>query len=272
MDIKDFTNKAVDFLSIGSIFASVAAVGIWSARPLFTDNPASLSSAQVAALTAVAATSVILVIGSLLSKKVFEPREITSSTFSEKLKRNAGEAFSHYLERDFLSSYAQITEDSRSVARTLFSRAGVYIIVGVLAAIIGIVLFEIMIRWDDTAKSASSLPYLFRIAPNLSVLLLCELIAFFFLRQSRALMDEFRYFDGIARHREEVLALLHLNKEAAKPLTVGDILTAATFFSKGASLAPGETTEIVETRKLEKTELEILAAAVEAISRSKDKA
>jgi hypothetical protein len=101
------------------------------------------------------------------------------------------------------------------------------------------------------------------------MLLFVELIAFFFLRQSRAVMDEFRHFDQLARSREELLAALRLTEEVGKPLDVAELMAKGFYFTRGERLAAGETTEIVETRKLEKTEIDLLNRVVELISARK---
>ncbi len=102
--------------------------------------------------------------------------------------------------------------------------------------------------------------------PHASILLLTELIAFFFLRQSRATMDEFRHFDSLARHREEVLAILRIEHEQNDQIDLNGAIEKGWIFSQSQKLAAGESTEIVETRKLEKNEVDILNKIVELIS------
>lgn len=168
--------------------------------------------------------------------------------------------------------FAGLALASRSVAGTLFSRSGVYLIVGVMTAIFGIVLFFVTRNFMDPSSSGhtgSQVEYAVYLMQNAGVLVLCELIAFFFLRQSRSVLDEFRHFDNLARYREEMFALLTFAKEENSGLTVQDILEKGHFFSRGDRLSMGETTELVESRKLEKNEIDLLAKIAEVIAASK---
>lgn len=129
--------------------------------------------------------------------------------------------------------FASLALASRSVAGTLFSRSGVYLIVGVMTAIFGIVLFFVTRNFmspSTTGHPGSQVEYAVYLMQNAGVLILCELIAFFFLRQSRSVLDEFRHFDNLARYREEMFALLMFSKEEGSGITVQDILEKGHFF------------------------------------------
>ena len=55
-------------------------------------------------------------------------------------------------------------------------------------------------------------PQFSALAPRFGILFFIELIAFFFLRQYKAAMEEFRYYEAIKRQREETLALVAMLK------------------------------------------------------------
>ncbi len=163
-----------------------------------------------------------------------------------------------------LRYYQELVASSRSLARGLYDRSGVYLIVGVFLAVAGVIAFYLLRPSPEPDRDAMDLIVL--LLPGSSMLLLVELIAFFFLRQSRALMDEFRHFDNLARNREEVFAAISIAKEEGKPLDIRELLAADTFFTRTERLLAGESTEIVEARKLEKTEIDLLNKVVELIS------
>ena len=168
--------------------------------------------------------------------------------------------------------FATLALASRSVAGTLFSRSGVYLIVGVMTAIFGIVLFFVTRSFMSPpamGQGGSQIEYAVYLMQNAGVLILCELIAFFFLRQSRSVLDEFRHFDNLARYREEMLALLMMAKEENSGLTVQDILEKGHFFSRSDRLGSGESTELIESRKLEKGEIDLLAKIAEVVAASR---
>ncbi|OEZ30415.1 hypothetical protein AO062_13000 [Variovorax boronicumulans] len=97
------------------------------------------------------------------------------------------------------------------------------------------------------------------------MLVFIELVAFFFLRLYRNSMDEFRHFESITRHREEVAALLSLHKAGEIKLDLEEMLKNRDFFSEPRKLSTEQTTEILETRKLERNELAILEKAIDVV-------
>lgn len=96
-----------------------------------------------------------------------------------------------------------------------------------------------------------------------------ELVAFFFLRQYRSAMDEFRYYEAIKRKREETLAMIQLLGWNSKDFDVLELVKGGFFFSDGKFLSKDQSTEIIEARKLEKNELEVLEKIIEAVSHGK---
>jgi hypothetical protein len=160
--------------------------------------------------------------------------------------------------------YGDLAKSSRALAASLYDRSGVYLITGVLLAVGGIATFYFMRPQTGGADSVVSL--VVALLPGSSMLLLVELIAFFFLRQSRAIMDEFRHFDHLARYREEVFAAMRLSAQADKPLDISELIAKGFYFTRSERLGTGESTEIIEVRKLEKTEIDLLNKVVEVVA------
>ena len=97
-----------------------------------------------------------------------------------------------------------------------------------------------------------------------------EFIAFFFLRQYRAAMDEFRYFDAVRRSREENLVILKMFAENSEIVSTKDVLSAMKIYSQAGRLQKDETTDILESRKMQKDEIVVFEKLVDAIDRAKD--
>lgn len=205
-----------------------------------------------------------------LSRRVFFDYDYDRSASRElylSLPQHVGRDNEKTAEITAVDRYGELAKSSRSLAASLYNRSGVYLISGVSLAVGGIVAFYLL---RPVVKSGTAAIDLFvALLPGSSMLLFVELIAFFFLRQSRAVMDEFRHFDQLARSREELLAALRLTAEMGKPLDVAELMTKGFYFTRGERLAVGETTEIVEARKLEKTEIDLLNKVVELISTRK---
>ncbi|MEN2424694.1 hypothetical protein AA0N74_01445 [Chromobacterium vaccinii] len=173
-----------------------------------------------------------------------------------------------------LSYYAS---SSRELSQSIYSRAGVYLLVGVFVAFSGLFFF-----YTSTVQSQSALGPVFQmpnsqeamsiliiLIPKFGILFFIEFVAFFFLKQYRSAMDEFRYYEAIKRNREEVLALVRMSESNGKLLDPAELFKSQTYFSKAGTLEKNQSTEIIEARKLEKSELELLGKVIEAVARDK---
>ncbi|EKT4451373.1 hypothetical protein QEL87_002682 [Pseudomonas putida] len=158
-------------------------------------------------------------------------------------------------------------ERSRKLAKDIYGRSGVYLLLGVLVAFSGLVFFYTQTTTLNEPGALSE--KLLLLAPKFGVLFFIEFVAFFFLRQYRSAMDEFRYYESIARRREEVSALLMLSAEAEPKINLIELLKSDSYFSKVSTLEKDQSTEILEARKLEKGELELLGKVVESVVKAK---
>ncbi|QJQ22926.1 MULTISPECIES: hypothetical protein [unclassified Pseudomonas] len=158
-------------------------------------------------------------------------------------------------------------ERSRSLAKGIYGRSGVYLLLGVLVAFSGLVFFYSQTAKIDVPNEVGNL--LLLLAPKFGILFFIEFVAFFFLRQYRSAMDEFRYYESIARRREEVSALLLLSAESEPQINPMELIKRDSYFSKVSALEKDQSTEILEARKLEKGELELLEKVVDTLAKVK---
>ncbi|MEZ8400993.1 hypothetical protein AB6C85_23575, partial [Vibrio splendidus] len=162
-----------------------------------------------------------------------------------------------------LEQMQKLAKSSKEISEGLYTRAGVYLFIGVIIAFSGLAFFYI-----ETAKSVgtnaptetaiSSSNSLLLMAPKFGILFFIEMVAFFFLRQYREAMDEYRYYESIKRKREENLVLMQLNSENDVPMSISDLLEKTAFYSDQKNLKAGETTEIIESRKLSSNEIALM--------------
>jgi hypothetical protein len=160
-----------------------------------------------------------------------------------------------------------LAESSREMADKIYIRSGVYLIVGVLVAFSGLAFFyaqtpQKQMKWDAL---------LLALAPRFGILFFIELVAFFFLRQYREAMDEFRYFEAIKRKREESLLLLSLARTSTSPIDLLQLIEVWDLSSTPRPLSGGQTTEVLETRKLTKDELSIFEKMLDVMSAAKSR-
>jgi hypothetical protein len=112
-------------------------------------------------------------------------------------------------------------------------------------------------------------------APNIvgriGVLFFIELVAFFFLRQYRAAMDEYRYFEAIKRRREENVALVTMFLQGnGDKIDFFPFVEKCSLYSDLPKLTSGETTEILETRKLTKDEMALFEKMIDVVTKAKN--
>jgi hypothetical protein len=163
--------------------------------------------------------------------------------------------------RELLFRFAN---QSSLLAQRVYNRAGVYLVVGVFIAIGGLGFFYI--RSINLPPEKDMIDRALSLLPGFGILFFVEFVALFFLRQHRAAMDDFRYYDAVRRHREENLVILTMFAENTTIMPTADVIKAMTIYSGGEKLMQGETTEILEARRLQGDDLVIFQKLIEAFS------
>ena len=194
-----------------------------------------------------------------------------------------------------LSLLQQMADESDSIAEKIYTRAGVYLLFGVMIAFSGLGFFYMetrlagampspaVLQGKANEEAAQILSHRAERTPleavasmmspllgRMGVLFFIELVAFFFLRQYRAAMDEYRYFEAIKRRREENLATATLLfQSAGDKIDFFAFIGKCSLYSDLPRLAPGESTEILETRKLTKDEAALFEKMIDAIAKGR---
>lgn len=193
--------------------------------------------------------------------------------------------------------FASLAVSSRKLAKSLRTRSSVYLFIGVIIAFSGLLFFyaqvnkssdirtympqsnEVMGESNTSTKSPQEENKtnieLIKMAQNFGILFFIEFVAFFFLKQYRAAMDEFRYYESLQRYREETLALMkfkasELRSEAAqigKESDIFAIIEKSGFRTTSEKLENGQSTELLEYKKLSKEETDIFNKILEIISK-----
>ena len=139
---------------------------------------------------------------------------------------------------------------------------------GALTAAIVISFFGLAFFYVRTREVSTGGEYwdrIFGLLPGFGILFFIEFVAFFFLRQYRSAMDEFRYFDTIRRNREENLVVLKMFEENSNIVSTKEVLGAMSIYSTPGRLAKDETTDILESRKTYMDEGLIFERLVDAL-------
>lgn len=115
-------------------------------------------------------------------------------------------------------------QESKINAERLFSQSRIYLLFGCLIAMAGVSIFfyarnnyidnTIFLEMFNKGESLSILGLkIFEYLPRFGVLFFIEYIAFFFLKQYRILMEEYRYYEAIKRERQDILSAYLLFKD-----------------------------------------------------------
>lgn len=204
-------------------------------------------------------------------RKLYSPREYIKSEESPDTKSSSREYnLDELIARETIAEspedyIANLVLGSRKLAKGLYSRSGVYLMIGVLIAFSGLGFFYLQTSTLLSEKDPATL--LISLAPKFGILFFIEFIALFFLKQYRSAMDEFRYYESLQRSREETLAIIKMLSESEDSSSVFEMIEKTGFRSTSEKLESGQTTDLIESKKLSKDEAEIFVKLVDVLGK-----
>jgi len=159
--------------------------------------------------------------------------------------------------------------ESKTISEKIYARSGVYLLVGCLIAFIGLAIFysPIFPKSSSTEIAQRLLDYL----PRFGALFFVEFIAFFFLKQYRIMLEEYRYYEAIKRKRQDNLKLVELIDTYKDNIDLLKLLTENLSQTVVKRLSKGETTEILETQKIVNQDLDIFGKLTELVKEVRKK-
>lgn len=168
--------------------------------------------------------------------------------------------------QSLMSHYIQ---ESKANSERLFSQSRTYLLLGCIIAISGVCVFfflndsESINNIKDLCQNNNSLFNILiwrflSILPRFGVLFFIEYIAFFFLKQYRILMEEYRYYESIKRERQDLLTAYLSIKEIEDKKEASDLLLK--FMDKHSAIVPQISgTHKLKTEKLVYDDLDLLS-------------
>jgi len=200
----------------------------------------------------------------LVKKKVPEDLD-----YKDEEKRKSKEERASYEMELIQPAFSRQIIESRELAQKVYNRSSFYLLIGVSFALGGLIFIYSpsllkSLTTTNQSETFDSTRYLLELMPRLGCLIFIELIAFFFLKQYRITMDEFRYYDSKKREVESNFLIFRIYLSKSFPdETTKSLLGSMSLFSNPALLKKGETTELLESRKYTDKELGILEKIVE---------
>ncbi len=159
--------------------------------------------------------------------------------------------------------------ESKNIAEKIFSTSRAYLLVGCLIAFIGVAIFSSPLF--PTTSSSDFIQRLLEYSPRFGALFFIESIAFFFLKQYRIMLEEYRYYEAIKRKRQDNFVLVELIEKYKDNPELLKILIDKVSQSTITKLANGETTEVLETQKIVNQEMDIFSKFIDLIKEIKSK-
>ncbi|EHQ29700.1 hypothetical protein [Mucilaginibacter paludis] len=165
--------------------------------------------------------------------------------------------------------------ESARIAEKLFSRSGIYLMIGCIIAFSGVFIFynSGLAASDNTKTAPANIGQeLLGLLPRFGSLFFIEFIAIFFLKQYRIVLEEYRYYELAKRRRQEDYDTFALIEKHQNNASLLEILKAKYSNSEQPNiLKTGETTQIIEVQKLANQETEVFTKLIDLVKMVKEK-
>ncbi len=162
--------------------------------------------------------------------------------------------------------------ESKQIADRIYQRSGAYLFIGSLIALFGVAIFYSPIFPQSTSPNNDISIKLIEYLPRFGALFFIEFIAFFFLRQYRIMLEEYRYYESIKRFRQDNYSLIKIiEKYYDKPEILKPIIDKITQPFAANKLSKDETTELLETKKIINQEQDFFSKFTDLIKEIKNK-
>lgn len=171
-------------------------------------------------------------------------------------------------ENDPIYYVEELVVNSTKLANNIYGRASLYLFIGVIMSLLGLLFFYLNTDYYNFDVNNINV-LLLTLLPKFGVLFFLELVAFFFLKQYRISMDEFRYYETLKRSREETLAIVKIMKSSNVDFHVYDLIEKCGFRSTVEKLDAGQTTDLIESRKLSKDDYAIFEKMLDTLAQLK---
>jgi hypothetical protein len=167
------------------------------------------------------------------------------------------------LKFDVETTFVSYLKRSEKAARTAQRRPNALLFIGTLIALVGLVFFFVtlpgrggfsLVLQTPTAEGHSDSEGFWssglQLVPRLLMLVFIQVLAGFFLRQYRASMEDFRYYESILRHREAQYLSYMLRRKADNKKAIASFALELMEDPQLGMLAKGQTTTTLEAQKL----------------------
>ncbi|MCE7066690.1 hypothetical protein [Dyadobacter sp. CY326] len=167
-------------------------------------------------------------------------------------------------DRDYKYTHLMGIKESIQIAERIFSRSGVYLLVGCLIAFGGAAIFYS--PFFPSSRETDVWKRLVDYLPRFGALFFIEFIAFFFLKQYRIMLEEYRYYEAVKRKRQDDFNMIKYILDNKDNLEM--VKLTVEVLSKGGEsnkMSKDQTTEVLELQKQVDQDMDIFAKFVEVV-------
>lgn len=209
--------------------------------------------------------------------------ELVSLLKSDILKTSSDEAFKETLERikKEVGSSNQLKEVESVFLRTLdrlyseisaLSRRGnLNLSLGIATTIIGLGILGYFVLEIDSIPE-DKMAFIAHFIPRLSLVILIEVFAYFFLKLYKSSLSEIKYFQNEMTNAEAKLAAIKCSIMTSDTSTTAHVIKALSNTERNAVLEKGQTTAEIEKSKIEQQNISTISEKVSNILGSKKSA
>lgn len=195
--------------------------------------------------------------------------EISSEEFLKDIKEKAGRIVKHEASERLRVHFTRTMKRLSSEISLLEKRSRVNLITGSLTAFVGVSIFMLFV-FEKSAKSSAEVYLVQEFAPRLSLVIVIELFAYFFLGLYKSNLSEIKHFHNELTNVEHKYAALEESLTLTDNETVKEIVQILAKTERNFLLKKGESTVSLEDRKVTLEEQKgIINALVGKVSRTK---
>jgi len=162
-------------------------------------------------------------------------------------------------------------KEATQISEKIYTRSGVYLLVGCLIAFVGVFIFySPYLNQNLTTVTTDTLTRFMDFLPRIGALLFVEFVAFFFLKQYRIMMEEYRYYEAIKRKKQNNYLIVNLiEKYSDQEEVLKQILDKCSFDELNRKIGKEDSAEILEVQKLGNQEFNLIEKVMDLIKEIK---
>ena len=163
-------------------------------------------------------------------------------------------------------------QEATKIAEKIYTRTGVYLLVGCLIAFVGVFIFYSPMFNSAISEDKEPLVKFIDFLPRIGALFFVEYVAFFFLKQYRIMMEEYRYYEAIKRKKQDNFLIVNLVESYRnEEIVLKQILDKCSFEEIDRKLGKDDSTEVLKAQQLTNEDFNLIENMMDLVREIKRK-